>query len=114
MIRNGLYLLSTKALDGIEGGSNAVLELHDGTICGGDAFFYFLGTYHCFDGRWKGEITSQEHTPAPATRPMARRIVSIGFSGTYTDKSAEAGATALVGKQSIRYEAKLRLLKADE
>jgi hypothetical protein len=45
---------------------------------------------------------------------MARRIVSIGFSGTYTNKGAEAGATALVGKQSIRYDAKLRLLKADE
>ena len=35
------------------------------------------------------------------------------FSGTYTDKGAVAGATALIGKQSIRYNAILRLLVAD-
>jgi hypothetical protein len=54
MIRNGLYLLSTKALDGVEGGSNAVLELRDGTIRGGDAHFYFLGTYSCSEREMEG------------------------------------------------------------
>ncbi len=113
MIRNGLYSLNSKALDGVEGGGNSVLVLRDGTIRGGDSFFYVFGTYSCSDGRWKGEITNQEHSPAPTTRPMAGRVVSIGFSGTYTDQGAEASATALIGKRSIRYDAILRLLVAD-
>jgi T3SS negative regulator,GrlR len=113
MIRNGLYSLESKALDGVSGGASAVLVLRDGTIYGGDSFFYYVGTYTCSDGKWKGEMTSQEHTKAPTTRPMAGRVVNVGFSGTYTDKGAVAGATALVGKQSIRYDATLRLLVAD-
>jgi hypothetical protein len=114
MIRNGLYLLSSKALDGIKGGANGVLMLRNGTIHGGDSYFYFIGTYNCFDGsRWKGELISQEHSRAPTTRPMAGRVVSVGFSGTYTDKGAEASGTALVGKRCIRYEATVCLLMAD-
>jgi hypothetical protein len=88
--------------------------LRDGLIHGGNSFFYFLGTYSCFEGNWKGEMTTQEHSPAPAWRPMARRVVTLGFSGSYTSQGAEVSATALVGKQCIRYEAKLSLLKADD
>ena len=44
MICNGLYLLSTTALDGVEGGGHGVLLLRDGTLRGGASFFYFLGT----------------------------------------------------------------------
>lgn len=113
MICNGLYLLSTTALDGVKGGARGVLLLRDGTLRGGDSFFYFLGTYSCFDGKWKGEMISQEHTQAPNTRPMARRVVNVGFSGTYNETGAEAGCTALVGRQCIRYDATLRLLKAE-
>ncbi len=110
MIKNGLYLLNSRALDGVSGGGSAVLVLRDGKIHGGDSFFYYVGSYSSSEGKWRGEMTSQEHTKAPITRPMAGKIVNIGFSGTYTDKGAEAGATALVGKQSLRYDADLRLL----
>ena len=113
MIRNGLYSIEGKALDGVEGGDRGVLILRDGTIRGGTSFFYFVGTYSCSDGRWKGEMTIEEHAPAPATRPMAGRIVSLGFSGTYTDMGAQITATSLIGKQSVRYDAVLRLLIAD-
>ena len=113
MIRNGLYSLNSKALDGVSGGASAVLVLRDGTLYGGDSFFYYVGTYSSSNGRWKGEMTSQEHTKAPTTRPMAGRVVNVGFSGTYTDEGAEAGATALIGKRSVRYDAILRLLVAD-
>ena len=113
MIRNGLYSFEAKALDGFEGGGSGVMVLRDGTIRGGTSFFYFIGTYSCSDGRWKGEMTSEEHTQAPATQPMARRIVSMGFSGTYTDMDAEATGTALIGKRSARYDAIFRLLLAD-
>lgn len=113
MIKNGLYSLNSKALDGVSGGTSAILVLRDGKIYGGDSFFYFVGTYDSSEGKWRGEMTSQEHAKAPITRPMAGRVVNVGFSGTYTDKGAEAGATALVGKQSIRYDAILRLLVGD-
>ena len=113
MIRNGLYSLNSKALDGVSGGASAVLVLRDGTLYGGDSFFYYVGTYSSSNGRWRGEMTSQEHTKAPTTRPMAGRVVNVGFSGTYTDEGAEAGATALIGKRSVRYDAILRLLVAD-
>ena len=64
MIRNGLYSLESKALDGVSGGASAVLVLRDGTIYGGDSFFYYVGTHTCSDGKWKGEMSSQEHTKA--------------------------------------------------
>jgi len=113
MIRDGLYSIKGKALDGVEGGHSGVVVLRDGTIRGGTSFFYFIGTYSCSDGRWKGEIAIEEHTRAPATRPMAGRIVSLGFSGTYTDTGAQVSCTALIGKPSVRYDAIFRLLIAD-
>jgi hypothetical protein len=113
MIRNGLYSFSSRALDGVDGGTTGILVLRDGTIRGGDSHYYLVGSYLCADGRWKGELTSEEHHQAPATRPMARRNVSIGFSGSYTDEGAKIESAALVGKQCIRYEATMCLLLAD-
>lgn len=73
--------------------------------------FFFVGTYSCSGAKWKGEFTNQEHTPAPVTRPMARKgTVTIGFSGTYTDTDAQFELTALVGKRSLQYQAIMRLL----
>ena len=90
------------------------MMLRDGTMLGGTEFFYFVGTYSCSGGKWKGEFTNREHTPAPVTRPMARKgTVSIGFSGTYTDKDAQFELTALVGNRSLQYHAIMRLLVAD-
>jgi hypothetical protein len=114
MIRNGLYFYSSKALDGVVGGADGIMILRDGTMLGGTAFFYFVGTYRCSNGKWKGEFTNEEHTPAPVTRPMARKgTVNIGFCGTYTDKDAEFELTALVGKRSLQYHAIMRLLVAN-
>ena len=112
-IRNGLYALSVEVQDGVKGGDNGVVVLRDGTIRGGDSFFYFIGSYSCSGRKWKGEVTSQEHTPALVTRPFARKIATIGFSGTYTDERAESDNTALLGKQSVRFKTTLRLLMAD-
>ena len=113
MIRNGLYSFKSKALDGVRASDSGTFVLRDGTIRGGTTFLYYTGSYSCADGRWKGEMTSDEHTQVPITRLMARKIVNSGFSGTYTDDGAEINGAALVGKQSIRYEAILRLLVAD-
>lgn len=113
MIRNGLYALSVEIQDGLEGGDHGVVMLRDGTIRGGDSFFYFSGTYSCSGGKWKGEVTSQEHTPALATRLFARKVASIGFTGMYTDEGAESDNIALLGKQSVRFKTTLRLLIPD-
>ncbi|HLG81174.1 MAG TPA: hypothetical protein VKY22_09165 [Bradyrhizobium sp.] len=112
-IRNGLYALSVAIQDGVQGGDNGVVVLRDGTIRGGDSFFYFFGSYSCSGRKWKGEVTSQEHTQASATRPFARKVATIGFTGTYTDDGAESDNTALLGKQSVRFRTILRLLIAD-
>ena len=53
MIRNGLYSIEAKALDGVEGGDTGVMDLRDGTIRGGTSFFYFVGTYSSSGGKVK-------------------------------------------------------------
>jgi hypothetical protein len=113
MIRNGLYLATTRMLDGVDAYNRHVMVLRDGTIRGGGPFFYTVGSFTCFEGKWKGEMTSQEHTPIVGTHPWARKVISIGFSGTYSDDSAELQAIALVGKRSFRFQSTYRLLAAD-
>ena len=110
MITNGLYSLIAVGIDGVDVEVGGVLILRDGQIHGGDSFVFYTGSYDSSDGKWKGEMISQEHTPT--TRPMAERVQHIRFSGTYNDAGVEADATALVGKQRIRYDATLRLLVA--
>ena len=110
-IRNGLYSIHIRMLDGIDGGNSGVMMLHDGRIRGGDAFFDYVGAYTCSNGRWKGELVNHEHTPSEGERPVfGGHEVGIGFSGTYTDEGAVAEATALVGKRSIRFSAVLKKL----
>jgi hypothetical protein len=110
VIKNGIYALTALAIDGAGVDAGGVLILHDGKIHGGDSYVYYDGTYECSNGKWQGAMTSREHTPT--TRPIAERVQSIEFSGTYNDDGAEVEATAVVGKQPIRYDATLRLLVA--
>ena len=108
-IANGLYSLHIRMLDGVDGGNTGVMVLHDGRIRGGDGFFDYIGSYTAANGRWKGEIVNHEHTPSRSERPLFGGYeVGIGFSGTYGDKGAEAEATALAGKRSIRFKAVLK------
>jgi hypothetical protein len=110
-IVNGLYALRIRLLDGVDGGLTGVMLLHDGRMLGGDAFFYYLGAYSSADGRWKGEIVNQEHTPGRSTHPVfGGHEVGIGFSGSCDDSGAAWEATALAGKRSLRLAATLTLL----
>jgi len=114
MIRNGLYHSKVVFLDGIVGGSDGVMVLRDGTVRGGDSFYFCFGTYTCANGKVKGEMTNQEHTLANGERPIwEKRVVTMGYTGTYDDETIEAVGTSLVGKQSIRFNVKLRLLIPD-
>ena len=107
MIRNGLYSVTSRVLDGAEGGAIGVSVLLDGTMHGGGSTYYHVGSYVCSSGRWKGELTLREHTPAETTRVSARKVVSMGFNGTYTDDDAEFDATA------VRLKVIFRLLTPD-
>jgi hypothetical protein len=110
-IKNGLYSIHIRMLDGIDGGNTGVMMLHDGRIRGGDGFFGYMGAYTSANGRWKGEIVNHEHTASQGERPVFGGYeVGIGFSGTYTDEGAAAEATALAGKRSIRFSAVLKRL----
>jgi hypothetical protein len=111
-IVNGLYSIRIRTLDGIDGGLSGVMLLIDGRILGGDAFFYYLGSYTSADGRWKGEIVNQEHTPAKGENPVFGGYeVGIGFSGTCDGQGAELEAVALAGKRSLRLTATLKLMR---
>src|SRR3954454_9535966 len=111
-IVNGLYSIHIRALDGIDAGLSGVMLLIDGRILGGDAFFYYQGSYSSADGRWKGEIVNQEHTPAKGENPVfGGHEVGIGFSGTCHTQGAELEATALAGKRSLRLTATLKLMR---
>ena len=111
-IVNGLYSIHLRMLDGVEGGLTGVMLLNNGRILGGDASFYYLGTYTSENGRWKGQILNQEHTPAVGDNPiLGGHEVGIGFSGTCDGNSAQLDATALAGKRSLRLTAVLKLMR---
>lgn len=114
-IANGLYSIQLRTLDGVDGGLTGVMLLQDGWILGGDASFYYLGSYSSADGRWKGEMLNQEHTPSLGEVPVFGGYeIGIGFSGTCDAKGAELEATALAGKRSLRLQASLKLIRKAE
>jgi hypothetical protein len=109
---NGLYSIHIRMLDGVAGGLTGVMLLNEGRILGGDAFFYYIGTYTSANGRWKGELLNQEHTPAKNENPIfGGHEVGIGFSGTCDAQGALLEATALAGKRSLRLTAVLKLMR---
>ena len=111
-ICNGLYSVHLRALDGVDGGLNGIMLLHDGRILGGDAHFYYLGNYTSANGRWKGEMLNQEHTPAKGEVPVFGGYeIGIGFAGTCKADGGEFEATAFVNKRSVRLQAQLRLVR---
>ena len=111
-IVNGLYSARIRALDGVDAGLSGVMLLMNGRILGGDAFFYYLGSYSSAGGRWKGEIVNQEHSPAKGENPVFGGYeVGIGFSGTCGKYSAELEGIALAGKRSLRLAATLKLMR---
>jgi hypothetical protein len=111
-IVNGLYSIHVRMLDAVEGGLTGVMLLNDGRILGGDASFYYIGSYTSEGGRWKGQILNQEHTPAMGENPVfGGHEVGIGFAGTCDEQGALLDATAFAGKRSLRMSAVLKLMR---
>ena len=115
-MKNGLYSIHMHMLDGVRGRDSGILILRDGVLIGGGPYFWSIGSYTLGDGTWKGQLTTNQHTPLadPFVRPLAAgQEVSSGFSGTFADDRAEAFGTALVGTRSLSFRATLKKLADD-
>jgi hypothetical protein len=110
-MKNGLYSIHVKMLDGHPDRGAGVLVLQDGDMRGGNGSLYYTGSYTCEGQKWKGELVTFPHTRNPGpTKVFEERESSIGFSGTFTEDAAEASGTALIGKFSLSFKVTLRHL----
>lgn len=110
-VADGLYTIGVEMRDGKRGFATGVLVLCDGRIMGGDSYFYYTGTYTCQAGKWRGELITRQHSEAVG-RNFAfggGHEVACGFTGVYFKDGAEVEGTALVGKTSVGFRAKLVL-----
>ena len=109
-VTNGLYTIQIEMTDGGHGRANGVIVLHDGKIAGGNSYFYYTGSYRGDHGKWRGELITNEYTKSAGTRPLfGGREVTCGFTGAYSADAAEVNGTALVGKTSVVFHARLQL-----
>ncbi len=109
-VTNGLYTIQIEMTEGGQGRANGVIVLHDGKIVGGDSYFYYSGSYSADHGKWRGELTTSEHTKSVGVLPLfGGRDVSCGFTGLYSADIAQVNGTALVGKTSVMFVARLML-----
>jgi len=109
-IANGLYTIRIEMRDERRSRASGVIVLCDGRILGGDTYFYYSGSYTFQEGKWRGELITQQHTKATGKNlAFGGREVSCGFTGTYSDGKADVEGTALVGKASISFRATLAL-----
>jgi T3SS negative regulator,GrlR len=113
-VKNGLYSIQIQMIDGDRRGhATGVLVLLNGNILGGDTNFYYTGSYTFKDGKWRGELTTRQHAEAIGVRLLfGGREVTSGFTGIYFHDAAEVNGTALVGKTSVSFTAKLALKSA--
>jgi hypothetical protein len=110
-MKNGLYSITTKGLDGVDWPPGGVVVLLNGVSLGGGSFTYFIGSYSCKDGIIKGECVINAHTPPPPGHLYFNAgDVGVGFSGTYEGDQAEVTATVNIGNRSLTLEMTLRKL----
>jgi len=105
--------MNMNMLDGVHGRDSGIVVLRDGHIFGGGPYFWSVGTYTVGDGTWKGDLTTNQHTPLadPFLRPLSGgQEVNSGFSGTFSGDQAEVFGTALVGTRSLGFHVTLKWL----
>ncbi|XIA63085.1 GrlR family regulatory protein [Bradyrhizobium sp. TZ2] len=112
-VTNGLYSIEIEMTDGGHGRATGIIVLRDGKIAGGDSYFFYTGSYTANHGRWRGELITNEHTKSVGALPLfGGREVTCGFTGSYSADTAEVDGTALVGKTSVVFRARLALRSA--
>lgn len=115
-MRNGLYSIHVKLLDGRAGKGSGVIVARDGKLLGGDAYLFYVGSYVVKQDAFRGEVVVQQHTPSGPVSPLfgGPNPVGVGISGTFTETDAVMEGTALVGKASQIFRATLRRLPDGE
>ena len=110
-VTNGLYTIHIEMSDGGHGRAHGIIVLRDGKLAGGDSYFCYTGSYTAERGKWRGELTTHEHTKSAGALPLfGGREVTCGFSGSYSADAAQVQGTALVGKTSVLFHARLQFL----
>ena len=110
---NGLYTVEVELTEGGRGRATGILVLSDGKIAGGDSYFYYTGSFSHDGDRMRGELTANQHAKIAGALPLfGGREVTCGLTGTYSGDVVEADGTALVGKTSVTFHARLTLRKA--
>lgn len=109
-VADGLYTLHIEMSGAKQGNATGVVVLHEGRIMGGDSFFYYTGSYSQGRGKWRGDMVVNQHTDAPGLNLVfGGREVTCGFTGSYATGIADIDGTALVGRHSIPFRARLTL-----
>jgi hypothetical protein len=110
-MRNGLYSVHVTLGDGRTGKGSGVMVCRDGTILGGDAFLFYVGSYELRGGIIFGEVVINQHTPSPEAVPLfGGRQVGIGFTAREAGERIMLDGTALVGRESVMFRASMKLL----
>ena len=112
-MQNGLYSVHIHMLDGVKGRDSGIFILRDGVLFGGGPHFWSTGSYTVGNGTWKGELTTNQHTPFsdPFVRPLfGGQEVTSGFSGRFVADQAEVFGTTLAGNRSLSFRATLKKL----
>ena len=101
-MKNGLYSVTTKGFDGVDWPPGGVFFLQNGVLLGGSSFMYYIGSYTCNEGIFKGECVVKQHTPPPASHLyFGAKEVGVGLTGRYEGDQAELTGTVFFGKRSL-------------
>lgn len=99
---NGLYFLRVEPSGGGKAENGGVLVLRNGRILGGDAFFYYVGSYSGSGAGWNGEFAIKQHTRSELAVPVfGDKEATVTFTGTETDTGAEVQATSAAGSYRV-------------
>ena len=100
---NGLYFIRVEPAGGGRAENGGILVLRNGRLLGGDAFFYYVGSFSGVDGNWKGEFSTRQHTRSELAKPVfGGQEVAVTFSGTYgADGTAAIQATGTGGDYRV-------------
>lgn len=99
---NGLYFLRVQPVAGGKAANGGVLVLRNGRILGGDAFFYYDGSYSSSAGSFSGEFGVRQHARSPLAVPVfGANEVTVAFSGICSVAGADVEATSPSGSYRI-------------
>lgn len=90
---DGLYHLRIEPVSGGRTTNAGVIVMREGQILGGDAFFYYVGSYTASGDSWSGEFVTRQHTRSGDFRPAFGALEApISLTGTQNGDALEGTA----------------------